>query len=733
MRNHLLPALAALGLLLLFAAVAAFRRSPQKEFDYWMAIGRGSANQKLYADAVAHFQNAARLFPGNAEPLYRQALAHQAAERLRDAHAAATMAANLDSRHRPAHLLQARLAVQAGRKSDVEDARKRLHRMLAASPADADARLLLAAAEMRLGAPARAGDLIEESLRRNPTHLPSWLALAEVRVTERNYAAAEQVLRDALASVPGSPALLAPLGQLYLFLGRPRDAEARLLETLQLHPANGPALLGLAAVRMREGDLEQAQRIYRQASALPDRRYRHLYARFLLQMGHFDEAITELRECARKDSGDRNLRGELVTAYVSANRFGEAHQLLTRALASNPSDLQALWQRAAVFFAAGELAPAEDLLEKALNQEPTFAEARHLLARLHAARNSPMLERQELTEVLRLKRDYLPARVDLSRAWFAAGDPKAALEVLESTPAALQSWPSFQLTRNWVLLALGDREQARKGIDQGLAAEATAELLLQDGLLKFSQKDYPAGRAALQAALDRDPDELRALAALAESFLAQNQPAAALQAAQRHASRNPNSARAQLFLGQLASRVGSPQQARRAFAIARAVDPDYADAAVALADLEASEGNLELARNILQPVVSRHPRNLTARLLLGWIEESTGRHLAAIEHYRQALDLDPVNVVALNNLAFRFAAQRSDLAEALKFAQQAKELDPDSADVDDTLGWILYLNGQYRTALRHLEAAASKDGGNPLIRSHLATARQKLSERAAGF
>ena len=65
--------------------------------------------------------------------------------------------------------------------------------------------------------------------------------------------------------------------------------------------------------------------------------------------------------------------------------------------------------------------------------------------------------------------------------------------------------------------------------------------------------------------------------------------------------------------------------------------------------------------------------------------------------------MDATNVIALNNLAYLLARDNPD--EAVKLAQQAVELAPENADVQDTLGWVYYRKGLYSAALPYLQAA----------------------------
>ena len=88
----------------------------------------------------------------------------------------------------------------------------------------------------------------------------------------------------------------------------------------------------------------------------------------------------------------------------------------------------------------------------------------------------------------------------------------------------------------------------------------------------------------------------------------------------------------------------------------------------------------------------------------------------------------PANVVALNNLAYLLGAQTGQFDEALKYAQQVKELAPDNKGVDDTIGWIMYRKGLYRSAVKYLESAA-EGPPDPVVRYHLGMAYVKLGDK----
>ena len=142
----------------------------------------------------------------------------------------------------------------------------------------------------------------------------------------------------------------------------------------------------------------------------------------------------------------------------------------------------------------------------------------------------------------------------------------------------------------------------------------------------------------------------------------------------------------QLLLGNWLLRTGDRAGARVAYSAAIASDPKFEAAYLMLAQLDISERKLDPARQALQAVLNSNNRSASGWLMLGLLEDKAGNPELALGHYRKVLDVDPTNVMAMNNLAY-WLATHGQPDEALKLAQQAKESAPDDPTVEDTLGW----------------------------------------------
>ena len=71
---------------------------------------------------------------------------------------------------------------------------------------------------------------------------------------------------------------------------------------------------------------------------------------------------------------------------------------------------------------------------------------------------------------------------------------------------------------------------------------------------------------------------------------------------------------------------------------------------------------------------------------------------AAADAFDQVIELDPNNILALNNAAFMYVEHLGDPSKALGLAKHASALRPDDPSVLDTLGWVRYHLQQFDEA-----------------------------------
>jgi tetratricopeptide (TPR) repeat protein len=78
------------------------------------------------------------------------------------------------------------------------------------------------------------------------------------------------------------------------------------------------------------------------------------------------------------------------------------------------------------------------------------------------------------------------------------------------------------------------------------------------------------------------------------------------------------------------------------------------------------------------------------------------------EKFREALKLNPEDLIVLNNYAYYLAEQDQDLKNAEKMASFVVEKEKDNSIYLDTYAWVLYKRGKVKEAIRVMEGIISK-------------------------
>jgi tetratricopeptide (TPR) repeat protein len=370
-------------------------------------------------------------------------------------------------------------------------------------------------------------------------------------------------------------------------------------------------------------------------------------------------------------------------------------------------------------------------LNRVLSMEPTSAQGHYLRSKIFWAKGDDLKRRQDLTEALQASPDSLAVRIEAADAQMRANRPKEAMQMLNEAPPHQKRTLAFAIAYNWALIGLGNATEARKTVDRALAVSKDPQLLLQDAVLKIATRDFKGARAVLDQTLQTNPEDLRALSLLGESYAAERQRPAATQRIRQIAQERPQSLRLQIFWAQWLLEENQKAEARKVLAAVVAADPKNTDALFLSAGLDFTDRQLDNARETLKALLKLDNSNIDAYVLAGQVEEAADNNRAAADHYQQAIARDSSNIFALNNLAYILSGDPARVDEAMTFARKAKELAPESPQVLDTLGWLYYRKGHYEMAVRELEAALAKAEW-PSIQFHLGLTYNRLGNTSKG-
>lgn len=136
------------------------------------------------------------------------------------------------------------------------------------------------------------------------------------------------------------------------------------------------------------------------------------------------------------------------------------------------------------------------------------------------------------------------------------------------------------------------------------------------------------------------------------------------------------------------------------------LQPTYAvDMIEAQSQLLASQGRYEEAIEYINRVIAYRPDSENPLLRKADMLLRMDKIDDAVEVYRYTAKKWPENATVLNALGYTLADRTTEYKEAEKLIKKALKLQPDSAAIMDSYGWVLYRLGEYEEALVELQRA----------------------------
>ncbi len=594
-------------------------------------------------------------------------------------------------------------------------------------------------------------DELERLVQGAPRFVPARVLLGATLLQRGELEQAEQQLQQVVSLAPDDVTARKLLAEVQLKLGAPGAAVDVLTPALGEPGFDGQLLPVLGAAIQRSGDSQAVVAALRRAAERQPNvpRLWVSLAEVELSAGHPTQALAALSHAP--DSADLLRDRVLIGAQSAAHGPGAADAAVAQLLAAQPRDVGVLGLAASYFAAQHRLARAESLLRQALSIQPDDWGARIGLAQVEQAAGHAAVAQRQLRTALAAHPRVLALRVALAAALASGKAFAAARTLLESAPHAAKQ-PAVQFALARLALAQGDVAQANAALDRAIAAQAgSAPSVEAAGLLLFSAQQYPvalarfaqacglepgdplywlntaraqlavnqplAARASVEKALRLQPNWFAAVDLMTRIDVRQGKAQAALARVKRLLEQDPRDPQVLTLEGDIASAAGQPAAAVAAYTAAQRIRPS-ALGAIQLYQAESAAHGSDPTRP-LEQWLAHQPRDWRVRTVLGNYELLVAHQpKRGMQLLRAALALNPTDVVALNNLAW--AMSRGGDPQAAVYAERAYTLAPQSAQVNDTLGWILVHQGKSAAALRYLRRAVRLDPSDRQLQYHYA-------------
>ncbi|MFT8244114.1 tetratricopeptide repeat protein [Roseomonas sp. BN140053] len=269
------------------------------------------------------------------------------------------------------------------------------------------------------------------------------------------------------------------------------------------------------------------------------------------------------------------------------------------------------------------------------------------------------------------------------------------------------------------------RRAALGGRPVASAVEGMAEAQLALGSALRSQGTPDLAVVLARLALRLRPGFAPALLLAAEALADGNHPGSALAVL---SAAHPDDELAPLVTLRRAMLLDGADRTEEALTTLRqlaAAQPAAAQPPARLGDVLRGRGRFPEAVAAYTEALSRlapGTANWPLHYALGIALERAGRWEEAEAEFGRALSLAPDQPAVLNYLAYSWADRGLRLPEARRMLERAAELRPQDGSIADSLGWVMFRQGDLRGAVEALERATELESRNATINDHLGDA-----------
>jgi tetratricopeptide (TPR) repeat protein len=575
---------------------------------------------------------------------------------------------------------------------------------------------------------------MQKAIQQDPGNWEFYLNYALLQLKADQPDVAEANFKKAISLNPGATSAELSLGAFYQQRSRFAEAEQAFRHAMENDAKNPEPRAALSRLWMSQGKKAETEQLLQKTKLdLPNNSagYRML-GDYYFASGDLDRAVTEYESLYQQHPRDVLVKKNYIQLLILKNRIDEAGKLNNEVLKENAADPEALVYRGQLQIRRGQFSEAAETLQQALQGNRQSGVAHYHLGVAFDQMGNQVRAENEWREASRLSPELPEVQRALAAAELRRGDWSALAQTAEHLISLQPSLPDGYALR---AISENNRHQAAKAEDDLQKAMEIAPQspvgYIHMGNLRAQQKQYADAQKYYEQALQHDPNAADALNGIINLYLEQKQPDKAIARVQAQLSTQPNNSNYHYLLGAVYSSKKDWKAAETELKRAAELDNNNADAVIKLGQVLTAQGAIDQALSTYQNFSQRSPRDVRFYILTGELYESQKNWERAKDVYQKALQIQPDNALASNNLAYVMLEQGGNVDVALSMAQSARRALPESPNVADTLGWAYYHKGAYGSALDLFKEALklNKDNADdPTLHYHLGLAYQKTSQ-----
>jgi tetratricopeptide (TPR) repeat protein len=719
---------------MLFLSLALFsgcHRDPNVRKHKYFESGQRYSAQGKDREAAIQFSNALKIDKNFADAHYALAQTYLHMGALSAAFGELQRTVNLQPANYKARIDLGNMLLAGGK---IDDAQAQAATAMAAQPNNPDVHALLSRIAARRGQKDIALNEIHRALELAPNEAALHETLALLEAGDLTLSSSvEDELKKSVALDPKSVNAKLLLASFYVKNNRLQEAEQVCWSAVATDPNNLGAREALVQIVLKQGNQARAEQVLRQASNdLADKpRGVRMLADYYAGTGQIDKARAEFASLAQKYPKNLSVQEGYVRILLQVKDFATAQTVINGLMKKNGKDPQVVVLNGIVLLNNGKPTDAVNALQNAANDAPKDAFIQFWLGKAALAKGDSGLAERSFRQASQLDQHDLGAQEELARIAGQRGDMNMLSDLADKTIAANSHFPGGYLWRATVEISRNLQDQAEADLKTAMSvAPQDSRAYLMLGELRYAQKKYPESTSLLEQALQYDPNSIGAMRRLINYDLFKKQPAQAVARLNAQIAKSPKNSGFYDLLAQLQIQNKNLDQAAATAQKAIEVNPDDGEAVAIYAQLQAQRGLVANAVGAWEQWSKVHPNNAGGMAILGTLEESRGDTRKAEDYYKKALQIQPAQPIAANNLAYLMLQNGENVDVALTLAQTARRAMPNSPNSADTLAWAYYFKGTYGYARDLLEDAIKINPNSAAMQYHLGMVYSKLGDRS---
>ncbi len=410
----------------------------------------------------------------------------------------------------------------------------------------------------------------------------SQIASISGALRDREFIRAEQLCKTAVVKFPNDPRFWTLRGMAQAGLHNPSVALGHYQKALKLAPAYLPALEGAAQTAFQMGDFRAKPALLKILEQRPgDPVTNGMLGTLAFREHDCAEAVGRFEKASAIISGQRSALTQYGICLSMLGRDGDAVEPFARALAVDPSSLEARYNLALVQWNAHTPEEALKTLQPLLDSESPNVDALTLGAEIHESKDETTTTVELLRKAILAQPGNLEPYLQFAMVSYDHASPQVGVDILNAGLTQLPREPRLYLVRGVLLTQLGeftratDDFEAASRLDPKLGFLAAAQ-----GIAQSQQHDSSRAIASFRAAVNAHPEEAYAHYLLAEALQARSSPEGSpefkeeIREAERALQLDPRMTAAHDLLAAIYVEFGRPQLAIQHSRAALAINRD---------------------------------------------------------------------------------------------------------------------------------------------------------------